>query len=98
MSRKQDLRSRVDQLIGPVTPHQVKLFVDNRLYATVWVPTGVCSLRMRLGRRQPGFANMLFLVNLDRPGITEKQCSCKEDADTYIEMLRPGSPWLVKKT
>jgi hypothetical protein len=53
---------------------------------------------MKIGRMQPGFADMLFLVNLDRPGITEKQCSCQADADTYIEMLRPGSPWLVKKT
>lgn len=97
MTRKQDLRSKVDQLIGPVTPHLVKLFVDNKLYATVEVPPGVCSLRMRIGRTQPGYADMLYLFNLDRPGITEKQCSCKEDADTYIEMLRPGSPWLVMR-
>lgn len=98
MTRKQDLRSRVDRLIGPVTPHQVKLFVDKKLYRTVEVPQGVCSLRMKVGKMQPGFADMLFLVNLDGPGITERRCSCQADADTFIEMLRPGSPWLVMKT
>ena len=99
MSKKTYLRNRINNLIAPVTPRVVRLFVDEKLYREITVPQGVCSLRMRIGQPQPeGGADMLFLIELDQPGITEKRCNCQSDADALTEMLLPGSPWLVMKT